>query len=75
MFASIFAYFFVEVAKLVGEHAVFVCQETEASFFFQEGLSAAVCDKLLHVHLSGGDGLQILRTGKEDNRNQCQKHM
>lgn len=63
MFASVLAYFFMEITKLVREQAVFVCQETEASLFFQEGLSAAVCDELLHVHLSGRDGLQILQTG------------
>lgn len=63
MFASVLAYLFMEITKLVREQAVFVCQETEASLFFQEGLSAAVGNELLHVHLSGRDGLQILQTG------------
>lgn len=49
---SVRAYFLVEVANLIREHAVFVRQETEASLFFQQGLSAAVSDELLHVCLS-----------------------
>lgn len=46
------AYFLMEVANLIGEHAVFVRQETEASLFFQEGFFAAVSNELLHVHLA-----------------------
>lgn len=51
---------------MIGEHAVFVSQETEASLFLQQGLSAAVCDELLHVHLPRGDGLHILSTGSKE---------
>lgn len=59
------AYLLVEGANLIGEHAVFVRQETEAPLLLQQGLSAAVSDELLHVHLSRRDGLHILRTGSE----------
>lgn len=52
MFISVLAYVLIEVANLTGEHAVFVRQETEASLFFQQSLSAAVSNELLHVHLA-----------------------
>lgn len=41
----------MEVANLVGEHTMFVRQETKAPLFLQQRLSAAVGDELLHVHL------------------------
>lgn len=56
----------MEVANLIGEHAVFVRQETEAPLLLQQGLSAAVSDELLHVHLARRDGLHVLRAGSED---------
>lgn len=52
MFISVLAYVLIEVTNLTGEHAVFVRQETEASLFFQQSLSAAVSNELLHVHLA-----------------------
>lgn len=52
----------VEVANLVGEHAMFVCQEAETPLFLQQRLLAAIGDKLLHVHLSWRQGLHVLRT-------------
>lgn len=68
MFISVLAYVLIEVANLTGEHAVFVRQETEASLFFQQSLSAAVSNELLHVHLAWWDSLQVLQkvvTGQE----------
>lgn len=55
----------MEAANLIGEHAVFVCQETEAPLFLQQCFSAAISDELLHVHLARRDGLHILQTGSE----------
>lgn len=49
---SLHAYLLVEVGNLIGEHAVFVCQEAETPLFLQQRLSAAVSDELLHVHLA-----------------------
>lgn len=54
-------YFVMKVANVIREHAVFVDQETEAALFFQQSLSAAVGDELLHVHLARRDGLHVLR--------------
>lgn len=55
-------YLLMEVANLVGEHTMFVCQETKAPLFLQQRLSAAIGDKLLHVHLPRWHSLHILWT-------------
>lgn len=65
MLAFVKTHLHVEVANLIGEHAVFVRQETEASLLFQKRFSAAVSDELLHVHLARRDRLQKLRTGQD----------
>lgn len=51
----------VEAAELGGKHAVLLSQEPEAPLLLHQRLSAAVSDELLHVHLAGRDGLQVLR--------------
>lgn len=57
------SYLFVEVTNLIGEHAVFVRQEAEAPLFFQQCLSAAVGNELLHVRLARRDRFHVLQTG------------
>lgn len=49
-------------SKLVGEHAVFVHQETEASLLLQQSLLTAICDEHLHVHLTVCQCFQALTT-------------
>lgn len=49
---SIRVYLVMEVANLIGEHAVFVSQETKTTLLLQQCLSAAIGDELLHVHLA-----------------------
>lgn len=49
---SLHAHLLVEVANLIGEHAVLVCQEAETPLFLQQRLFAAISDELLHVHLA-----------------------
>lgn len=49
---------------LIGKHAVFVHQETEAALLLQQSLFAAVGDKQLHVHLAARQRLHALRTDK-----------
>lgn len=67
MWLSGHCYLVMKVAHLIGEQAVFVCQEAEAPFLFQQSLFAAIGNKLLHVHLTCWDGLHILQT-------KCQRH-
>lgn len=55
-------YLLMEVANLVGEHTMFVCQETKAPLFLQQRLFVAICNKLLHVHLPRWNTLHILWT-------------
>lgn len=52
----------MEGGELVGEHAVFVHQETEASLLLQQSLLTAVCDEQLHVHLTARQRFQALNT-------------
>lgn len=59
--ASVF-YLVMEVCKLVGKHAVFVHQETEASLLLQQSFLAALCDEQLHVHLTARQRFQALTT-------------
>lgn len=54
----------MEVAYLVGEHAVFVSQEAETPLLLQQRLPTAIGDELLHVHLARRDGGHVLH---EDN--------
>lgn len=55
----------MEVAYLVGEHAVFVSQEAETPLLLQQRLPAAIGNELLHVHLAWRDGRHVLH---EDNK-------
>lgn len=57
---------FMESSKLVGESAMFVHQEAEPSLLLQQSLLTAICNKLLHVHLAVGEGLQTLQRRKKD---------
>lgn len=49
---SICVYLVMEVANLIGEHAVFVSQEAKTTLLLQQRLSAAIGDERLHVHLA-----------------------
>lgn len=51
----------MEGGELVGEHTVFVHQETEASLLLQQSLFAAVCDEQIYVHLTIRQCFQALR--------------
>lgn len=55
----------MEGGVLVGEQAVFVHQETEASLLLQQSLLTAVCDEQLHVHLTACQRFQALKTNKQ----------
>lgn len=51
----------MEVAYVVGEHAVLVRQEAKTPLLLQQRLPAAIGDELLHVHLPRRDGGHILQ--------------
>lgn len=55
-------YLVMEGSGLVGEHAVFVHQETETSLLLQQSLLTAVCDEQLQVHLTACQCFQALTT-------------
>lgn len=55
------SYLVVEGSDLVGQHAVFVHQKTEASLLLQQSLLTAVCDEQLHVHLTTRQCFQALK--------------
>lgn len=57
---------FMERCELIGEDAMFVHQEAEPPLLLQQCLPTSVSNKLLHVHLTMGEGLQTL--GRENDK-------
>lgn len=50
----------MEGSDLIGEHAVFVHKEAEASLLLQQSLFTSIRNEQLHVHLSARQSFQTL---------------
>lgn len=59
----------MEGSDLVGEHAVFVYQETEASLLLHQSLFTAISNEQLHVHLKVCQRFQALTTNTGEDYN------
>lgn len=65
MFFLMILYLIMEGGDLIGQHAVLVYQETEASLLLQQSLLTAICEEQLHVHLTACQRFQALTTNTE----------
>lgn len=59
-------YLIMEGGNLIGQHAVLVYQETEASLLLQQSLLTAICEEQLHVHLTACQRFQALTANTEE---------